>query len=56
MILPPGTMKAILELVELVGEKLAVAMLESLVKNTREAQLKRNKSLFQRLISWRGKR
>jgi hypothetical protein len=51
MIVPPPVTKVIVEALGLLGEKAVVSILESAIKRTREAELKRNKSLFQRIFS-----
>ncbi len=51
MIFPPAISKPLVDLITMVGERAVVALIEAAVSRTKAAQLKRNKTLFQRIFS-----
>ena len=55
MTIPPAIAKPLVELISLVGEHAVVAIVDAALRDTKAAQLKRNKTLFQRLFSRRRK-
>jgi hypothetical protein len=51
VIFPPAIAKPLVDLITMVGERAVVALIEAAVNRTKAAQLKRNKTFFQRLFS-----
>lgn len=56
MNIPPAVAKPVVKLIELVGEKVAVALLKRLLNDSREAQLKTNYEAGKRIFKRKTKR
>lgn len=55
MTIPPSVSKPLVDLISLIGEHAVVALIDAAIRRTKEAELRRNKTLFQRIFS-RGRK